>query len=348
MKMLGFGPVFQKNGLSINDLNSPQYNQNVTLPGTDGALVIADLTVIPPKFVPPVVWMYDSTDPNIAATQLPKTYFTKSLNLLLPQLSCDDPTQCEFPAGVNGGYDLIGVFNHEINHVLGIMQSQYYKVGGNGTSLAYTYGSALFLLDLFDLDSDYVVPGYGHPGIRSTADFTLAPRNNVTASPITVLAAPSPSQLTPWVQFGQHDHVLVYRIDDGLPRYFPLQNQSIFNPDGDIQFQAGYAVNQANTVAQLILLDPLLVSLAPMDVLHFNVQGGLFNGSVDVDTIREYSELAAEGWNIDYSTLEHTYHTLSPLANWYRTCFDANGVFTTAFDKNCKFSVMPKDLQFLN
>jgi hypothetical protein len=110
---------------------------------------------------------------------------------------------------VDGGHDLISYFNHEINHVLGIMQSQYYKVGGDETVIPYTYGNALFLLDLFDLDSDYVVPGYGNPGIHTSADFTAAPRNNVTyQSPQTITLAPSAAALTPWVQFGSHDHVM--------------------------------------------------------------------------------------------------------------------------------------------
>jgi hypothetical protein len=75
--------------------------------------------------------------------------------------------------------------------------------------------------------------------------------------------------------------------------------------------------------------------------------GGQPNGTIYVDTIREYSELAAEGWNIDYSTLRDVYHTPSPLAIWYETCFDDNGAFTTSKNKHCKFSVLPQDLLFL-
>ena len=347
MKMLGFAPAFQKNGHTIDDINSPQNNMNVTLPGTDGAVVIADFTVIPPMSALPYLWMYDSTDPGIVATQLPKAFFTKSLNNALPQLSCNDPAQCQFPEGFNAGFDLIGLFNHEINHVLGLMQSQYYKVGGEGTTLAYTYGTALFPLDLFDLDSDYVVPGYGHSGIHSDSDFTLVPRNNNTYEPTTVTSASTAAQLTPWVQFGLHDHVMVNRVKDDTPSYFPLMNESLFNPDGDIQQQFGF-VNQSQTEISFVLVDPKLVNVAPLDVLHFNVQSGSeFIANIVVDTIREYSELAAEGWNIDYSTLSDPYHTLSPLAKWYQTCFDANGVFTTARNKNCKFSVTSQDLQFL-
>jgi hypothetical protein len=94
-------------------------------------------------------------------------------------------------------------------------------------------------------------------------------------------------------------------------------------------------------------VDPLLVNLAPLDVVHNNVQSAGVNGITYVDTIREYSELAAEGWNIDYSTLRDPYHTISPLARWYETCFDSNGVFTTTKNSHCKFCVLPDDLKFL-
>jgi hypothetical protein len=339
MKMLGFSPLFKRNGHAIDDINSPAYNMNVTLDGTDGALVIPD---------DPSLWMYDSTDPSVISTQLPKAYFVKSLNSFLSQTSCTDPTQCQFPAGVNPGVDLIAVFNHEMNHMLGLMQSQYYKVSGEETSLAYTYGTALYPLDLFDLDSDYVVPGYGHKGIETYADFTAAPRNNNTYEPTTISYASSAAELTPFVQFGHHDHVMVYDLDAGQPQFFPLMNYTIYNPDGDIQIQQGSVVNNTLTSETTVLVDPLLVNLSPMDELHFNVQAAGLNGTIDVDTIREYSELAAEGWNINYSTLMDPYHTVSPLAKWYETCFDANGVFTVSKNKNCKFSVLPADLKFLD
>jgi hypothetical protein len=348
MKMLGFAPVFNRNGHTIDDFNAPQINMNVTLPGTDGALAIPDFTVFPQPYVPAYTWDYDSTAPSVIATQLPKAYLEQSLNLFLPQLSCSDPTQCEFPRGVNGGVDLIAVFNHEINHILGLMQSQYFKVSGKETALSYTYGNALYLLDLFDLDSDYVVPGYGQPGIQSPWEFTQAPRNNDTYEPATVIYAQSASDLTPFVQFGRHDHIMVYALEDGDPNYFPLMNDTVFNPDGDIQYQEGYVTNQANTVQQIALVDPLLTNLPPMNVVPFNVQAAGIQGTVEVDTIREYSELAAEGWDIDYSTLRDPYHTVSPLAKWYRTCFDSNGVFTTAKNAHCKFSVTREDLEFLH
>ena len=317
---------------------------NVTLPGTDGALVIPDLTVLPQASLRS--WNYDSTAPAVHATQLPKAYLEQS-NLALPAASCKDSSQCRFPEGVNPGSDLIGVFDHEINHILGIMQSQYYKVGGEETALSYTYGNALYLLDLFDLDSDYVVPGYGHSGMQSLKDFTLAPRNNDTYEPVTVYEALAAADLTPFVQYGLHDHVMVYALEDGSPQYFPFTNESIGNPDGDIQLQYGGVFNQDHTNARLVFLDPLLTDLAPMDEVHFNVQASAPSGTVAVDTIREYSELAAEGWNIDYSTLRDPYHTVSPLAKWYQTCFDANGVFSTAKNANCKFSVTPQNLKLL-
>jgi len=344
MKMLGFGPVFHRNGHTIDDFNAPQYNMNVTLPGTDGALVIPDLTVLPQASLRS--WNYDSTAPAVQATQLPKAYLEQS-NVALPAASCKDPSQCRFPEGVNPGSDLIGVFDHEINHILGVMQSQYYKVGGEETALSYTYGNALYLLDLFDLDSDYVVPGYGHSGIQSFKDFTLAPRNNDTYEPVTVYEALAAADLTPFVQYGLHDHVMVYALEDGSPQYVPFTNESIGNPDGDIQLQYGGVFNQDHTNGRLVLLDPLLTDLAPMDEIHFNVQASASPGTVAVDTVREYSELAAEGWNIDYSTLRDPYHTVSPLAKWYQTCFDANGVFSTAKNANCKFSVTPQNLKLL-
>jgi hypothetical protein len=76
-------------------------------------------------------------------------------------------------------------------------------------------------------------------------------------------------------------------------------------------------------------------------VVPYNVQAGGDETAIFVDTIREYSELAANGWNIDYSTLRDPYHTISPLAKWYQTCFDSNGVFTTSKNRDCKFSVLP-------
>jgi hypothetical protein len=348
MKMLGFAPLFNKNGHTIDDFNAPQYNMNVTLAGTDGAVAIPDLTVLPQPYTPTTIWDYDSTAPSVTAAQVPKAYIEQSLNLLLPQHSCNDPTQCEYPEGANGGLDLIGAFNHEINHILGLMQSQYFKVSGEETALSYTYGNALFLLDLFDLDSDYVVPGYGHPGIQSPNEFTFASRNNDTYEPTTVIEAQSAGDLTPFVQFGLHDHLMVYAVEDGDPQYFPLMNDTVINPDGDIQYQEGLVTNQANTVQQVVFVDPLLTDLPPMNVVPPNVQSANVQGPVAVDTIREYSELAAEGWDIDYSTLRDPYHTVSPLAKWYQTCFDANGVFTTAKNANCKFSVTPQDLKFLH
>ena len=349
MKMLGFGRSFQKNGHTIDDINSPQTNMNVTLAGTDGAVVIPDFTTIPPVFGP-WAWIYDSTAPSVIKTQVPKAFYERSLNLFLPELSCADPTQCRFPQGAQGGYNLIGTFNHELNHILGVMQSQYYKTGGAGTSLAYTYGTALYLLDLFDLDSDYVVPGFGHPGIQSNADFTATPRNNDPFEPNTVRFAstnPASPPLTPWVQFGFRDHLMVYTISNGSPQFFPFMNASpqVGNPDGDIGFQWGYLDTQSSR--QTLFIDPNLVTLPAMDVVHPNVQAGLLAGALDVNTIREYSELASQGWNIDYSTLTNPYNTRSPLAKWYQTCFYANGVFTTSKNPSCKFSVTPQDLQFL-
>jgi hypothetical protein len=345
MKMLGLAPAFRKNGHTIDDINSPANNMNVTLPGTDGAIVIPDLTKMPPPGSPPTRWMFDSTDAAVVKTQLPKAFFENSANLALPQLSCSDPTLCIFPAGASGGVDLIGVINHEINHVLGAMQSQYYKVDGEATAIAYTYGTALFLLDLFDVDSDFVVPGYGNPGVSSYADFKALPRNNNTFEPTTVRFASDAADLTPFVQLGQHDHVFLYDVRNGVPLYFPLMNFSTFNPDGDIQFQNGYVLGAGSRKA--VFVDPDLVNLAPMNVVHTDVQAASFKGTIDVDTIREYSELAAQGWNIDYSTLRDVNHTQSPLWKWYQTCFDANGVFTTAVNAHCKFSVLPRDLDFL-
>ncbi len=335
MKMLGFGPMFAKNGHTIDDINGPQYNMNVTLSGTDGAVVIPDLEGIPPGSFS---WDYDSTNVNVQRTQLPKAYYERSLNYYLPNQSCSDPTQCQYPKGFNPGTDLIGVYKHEIDHMLGVMQSQYYKVSGVETSIAYTYGTALYLLDLFDIDSDYVVPGYGHPGIQSYADFTAAPRNNNTYEPQTIFDAGSIAELTPFVQFGKHDHVIVYDVSKLGASYFPLMNDTVGNPDGDIQFQEGFVYGNTS---RPYLVDPVLQHVPELAELHFNAQAAGLSGTIDVMTIREYSELAANGWDIDYKTLRDPYHILSPLAEWYRYCFDSNGNFTQQKDKNCKFDVTP-------
>lgn len=341
MKMLGLSPFYQRNGHTIDDFNSPQYNANVTLPGTYGAVVVPDLT----RIGPPYVWTYDTTQASVIKTQLPKAYYQHA-NFALPNVSCGDPASCIFPLGFSGGYDLIGVFNHELNHVLGVMQSQYYKVPFEGTALAYTYGTALYLLDLFDLDSDSVVPGYGSSGIQNYAGFTAAPRNNNTVGPpFTVTDASSAAGLTPWVQFGMHDHLMVYALTHGTPQYFPFMNESQGNPDADIQFEKGRVNTPGST--QYVFIDPNLVNLPELNVVPNNVQAEAIRGTISKNTIREYSELAASGWNIDYSTLTNPYETVSPVAKWYETCFDANGQFTTANNSQCKFSVLPADLKFL-
>lgn len=348
MKMLGFAPYFRKNGYTIDDINAPRNNPFVTLPGEDSALLIPDLTNFPPPSSPPYAWIYDSSDPSVVSTQLPKAFYEKSANFWLPQLSCADPTQCVFPQGFNGGSDLIAAFNHELHHILGVMSSQYYKVPYEGTAIAYTYGTALYLLDLFDLDSDFVVSGYGHPGIQSYVDFTSAPRNHNPNEPSTITYAQTASGLSPWIQFGNHDHLMTYDVSDGTPQYFPLMNNTLGNPDGDIQAQRGYVYSYSPNVLTPVFVDPILTNLSEMNIVPFNVQATSFRGTISVDTIREYSELAAQGWSIDYSTLSDPYNTTSPVSQWYQTCFDANGVFTTAINTNCKFSVTAQDLAFLS
>lgn len=343
MKMLGLAPLFAQNGHTIDDINSPRQNMNVTLPGTDGAVVIPDLTSLPPVNSSST-WIYDSTRPEVVRTQLPKAYFEKSYDFYLGG-SCSDPSRCRFPAGVDPGEDLIGVFLHEINHVLGVMQSQYYKVRGEETSLTYTYGTALYLLDLFDLDSDYVVDGYGHSGIHAYSDFTLAPRNNDSYEPTTVYQGSTAADLTPWVQFGSRDHVMVYDVINGLAQNFPFMNYSLGNPDGDVQVQTGYL--STPEAGRLVFVDPELVNLSALDVVHPNAQSGISpRSTIFVNTIREYSELSAQGWDVDYKTLnKNIYSTVSRVAKWYQTCFDSNGVFTTAVNSKCKFSVLANDLK---
>ncbi|MGH9443570.1 MAG: hypothetical protein ACRD16_14985 [Thermoanaerobaculia bacterium] len=345
MKMLGLAPLFSANGHTIDDINSPRENMNVTLAGTDGAVVIPDIVRFPPVNSN-LSWLYDSTDKRVEQTQLPKAFFEKTYDFYLANQSCDDPTQCRFPAGMDPGEDLIGVFNHEINHVLGVMQSQYYKGQALGTSLTYAYGTALYLLDLYDLDSDFVVSGYGHPGIHSYGDFTFAPRNNDTYEPTTVSYGNTLGDLTPWVQFGSRDHVMVYDVIASAAKYFPLMNYSFSNPDGDIQQQYGslYTPN----AGRIIFIDPELVNLPSLHVVHMNVQASGLKSTINADTIREYSELGTQGWGIKSSTLRKSaYGTRSPLAKWYQTCFDSNGNFTTAKNARCKFSVLPGDLKGL-
>jgi len=344
MKMLGLAPLFLQNGHCIDDINAPARNMNVTLEGTDGALVIPDVTAYPPVNTARP-WIYDSSRRQVVDTQLPKAFFEKTYDQHLPDASCGDPSQCRFPSGVDPGTDLVGTMSHEINHILGIMQSQYYKARGNATSLVYTYGTALYLLDLFDLDSDAVVDGFGYPGIHSRGDFTLAPRNNDTYVPTTIYVAPTPSELTPWVQFGSRDHVMVYDVIGGAARYFPLMNYlGLMDPDGDVQQQFGFV--ETPNPGNLFFVDPELANMPSTNVVHGNVQAGTMRATISVDTIREYSELAAQGWDIKYSTLSpSTYTTVSPLAKWYQTCFDANGALTTAKNAHCKFSVLPADLK---
>jgi len=335
MKMLGFAALFNKNGHTINDINSPKYNMNVTLPGTDGAVVIPDLDPLAPYYT----WIYNSALPEVRATQLPKAFFTKSADFSLGrnsgQWSCSTPTLCTFPQGVDPGYDLIGVFNHEFNHILGAMQSQYYKVSGEETALAYTYGTSLFLLDLFDIDADDAA------AMTNYAAFTRARRNNNAYVPATVISqGPGDPPLTPWVQYTHQDHVIVYDVSGGPSKYFPLMNDSTYNPDGDIQFQSGW-LYPGDGSQRLVMIDPLLANTDDLNVVHFNVQAAGGRSTIDYDTVREYSELASQGWNIDYSTLPtDTYSTRSPLADWYTRCFSSStGAFNPNNDPTCTFSV---------
>jgi hypothetical protein len=340
MKMLGFAPSFNNNGHTINDINSPQYNPYVTLSGTDGAVVIPDFTNYPPAGSPYYSWIYDDTDPAVINTQLPKAFFEKSVNYLLPKWTCSDPSSCIFPQGVNPGYDLVGALTHEINHVMGVMSSQYYKVPYQGTALTLPYGTALYLLDLFDLDSEDISPNY--------VGFSPARRNNNTSGLQTIRYGSGQIYPTPWIQWGYHDHLFTYEDGQGAPQYFPLMNYSQYNPDGDIQFEVGYYDSWNNQwIRRAVFVDPLLTNMPGSNVVHVNAQSSSFRSTTDAETVREYSELSAQGWNVDYSTLSDFYSTTAPTWNWYQTCFDSNGVFTTAKNSKCKFSVTPDALKFL-
>jgi hypothetical protein len=341
MKMLGFGPSFNTNGHTINDINAPDHNPYVTLSGTDGAVVIPDFTTYPPAGSPYYSWIYDDTDPAVIGAQLPKAFYQNSVNYFLPKLACTDPTSCRFPQGVNPGYSLVGALTHEINHVLGVMSSQYYKVYGSGNALASSFGTALYPLDLFDLDSNDIA--------SSPVDFASAIRNNNTSGITTILYGSGQNYPTPWIQWNSHDHLFTYsENDDGSPNVFPLMNESQFNPDGDIQFEAGYYdVFTTQWNRRVYFVDPLLINMPASNVVHTNVQAESLRSTTDVMTIREYTELSAQGWNVDYSTLSDPYSTTAPTWKWYQTCFDANGVFTTAKNKNCKFSVTPDALKFI-
>ena len=191
------------------------------------------------------------------------------------------------------------------------------------------------------------MPGYGHPGIRTYSDFTTAPRHNNTYVPTTVYNANSADQLTPWIQFGSHDHLMVYALTDEKPQYVPLENYSVFNPDGDLQLQWGLVANAAGTKKNLVFIDPNLVSLPPLDVVQFNLQAAERDGITSVNSVWNLSEVAAQGWDVDLSVLDELHPSVSHLANWYQTCFDESGMFTTAKNKHCKFSVLPKDIAFL-
>jgi hypothetical protein len=341
MKMLGFGPAFNTNGHTIDDINAPDHNPYVTLSGTDGAVVIPDFTNYPPPGAPSYTWVYNDTDPAVVNAQLPKAFFEHSVNYLLPKLVCTDPTSCRYPQGVNPGYSLVGALTHEINHILGIMSSQYYKVYGSGNALASSFGTALYLTDLFDLDSNDLAPTY--------VGFASANRNNNTSGIQTILYGYGQNYPTPWIQWSNHDHLFTYsENNDGSPNVFPLMNESQFNPDGDIQFEAGYYdVFTTQWNRRVYFVDPLLINMPGSNVVHTNVQAESLRSTTDVMTIREYTELSAQGWNVDYSTLSDPYSTTAPTWKWYQTCFDANGVFTTAKNKNCKFSVTPDSLKFL-
>lgn len=355
MKMLGLSGSFNVNGHSIDDINSPAYNAFVTLPGTDGSIVIPDFTKYPIKSSLPLQWIYDATDPSVVSTQLPKAFFVNTSNFDLPKLSCNDPRNCVFPKGVNGGYSLPGVFTHELHHVLGVMQSQYYKVRGEGTALANTYGGSFYLLDLFDVDSD-------DAGIGTYSGSTAAARNNNPDEPTTIrfVSNISPAGLTPWIQWGQHDHLMLYDAADNslgsqsVPQYVPLMNNTQFNPDGDIQFEVGFYeytfLQNGSFIRHLrpFYVDPLLQSLDPKNVAHSNAQSNASRSTIDVVTDRDLFQLASQGWSIDLSKADSAYGTISPIWNWYQTCFDNNGVFTTAKNSNCKYSVTAQDLKFLN
>ena len=154
----------------------------------------------------------------------------------------------------------------------------------------------------------------------------------------------TPADLTPWIQFGSRDHVMVYDVINGLAQSFPFMNYSLGNPDGDIQVQNGYL--STPQAGRLVFVDPELVNLPALDVVHPNAQSGISpRSTIFANTVREYAELSAQGWDVDYKTLDKkVYSTVSPVAKWYQTCFDANGVFTTAVNAKCKFSVLPGDL----
>lgn len=340
MKMLGFGPSFNKNGHTIDDINSPAYNPYVTLSPTDGALVIPDVTNYPPPGLPTFTWDYNSADPAVVNAQLPKAYYEKSVNYLLPRMSCTNPGSCAFPQGVNTGRDLRAVFTHEINHVMGVMSSQYYKVPYEGTALTLPYARALYLLDLFDLDSDDISPVY--------AGFTAARRNNNGWGPNTILYGYGSLYPTPWIQWGYQDHLFTYENTPGTPQYFPLMNYSLGNPDGDIQEEAAYYDTWNNQwFRRSVFVDPLLANMPESNAVSLNPQAEAGISFLHTMTVREYSELSAQGWNVDYSTLTDPYSTVAPTWKWYQTCFDQNGVFTTAYNSNCKFSVTPDVLKFL-
>src|SRR5262249_25055443 len=95
-------------------------------------------------------------------------------------------------------------------------------------------------------------------------------------------------------------------------------------------------------------VDPLLQNLDPKNIVHLNAQSNSARSTIDVVTDRDLFQLASQGWNIDMSKADNAYSTIAPTWKWYQTCFDDNGVFTVAKNRNCKYSVSAQDLTFLN
>ncbi len=386
MKVLGLDKKFNTKSFSFQEINNPAHNPWVTVKGTDGAMTMANFADAPsdPSQVPFVVhvsdpkyfnWILDPASKSIQQQQLPIAFYTQR-NIASAQSwgACDDPAKCVWPKGFNWGIDMVATVQHELHHLMGIMTSEYYKQALEGNGVAASYGNALFVMDLFILDDNAVAKQKGDPFVNgngqvimtSASQWAKAPRSLDSNYPIlnnsgstnvrydstgNTLISPPP---TPWIQFGQHDHLFVYKDKDSF-KYFSLQNYSSFNPDGDTQIVnykkiRGYNSTDDTAVGlNYVFIDPDITSQNQLNRLGQGVQANSIRGTADVATEREYQVLSALGWNVAPAspiTRKYEAPALAPTAKWYATCFDANGVFHAS--KQCKFSVLPEDLELCN
>jgi hypothetical protein len=265
--------------------------------------------------------------------------------------------------------DFQGAVEHEMRHLLGIMSAEYYRQGYEGNGLGYAYGNALFVLDLFQLDSDSPVAG--------PSDFAKARRNldvNVsTFSSIVTATFPNPNEPNfQWIKYGSHDRVFVYTTGKGQFRSYPFMNYiNMGNPDGDIQASIQkwlqYCVGCAHTDDNLVAMTthftaPYILQLPATYEVHGDQQSNSLAGTYDLASERDLKTLSALGYDVDLSYLNGDSNgpgatKKARTANWYLACFDpTTGEFldgqmvATAHHGTqlCNYSVMPDYIDLFN